>query len=176
MSDFVVVFDAFVDAAKDISYVIKACAIADVHKPACQQFDFKPPYEFARLGIDARKQNNYLTRNHHGLSWEDGTISYDQMWPVIKSKLQTAHRIFTKGDQPARYLSRMLGREVHNVEKSFADEFESTREENEIRFPKCLLSHDGLMGATQRDYVIRLADCCCFSRCCKIVNRLKYLL
>lgn len=96
----VVEFQAFKD--NDDNFIIKELAIVG-GSLECQIL-FKPPYGFHHLNSKAQKTNRWLSRNHHGLRWEEGSIPFNE--GLISALCLPFQCIYTKGREKAEFLKR----------------------------------------------------------------------
>lgn len=75
----------------------------------------RSPYDFLKLSSKSRQTATWLTKNHHNLFWNDGTISYSSVRKFLKTNLKDVI-VFTKGVDKKRFLEKLLSRPVEDVE------------------------------------------------------------
>jgi len=67
-------------------------------------YSFKPPQCFKSLPFNEQKQNNWLTRHCHGITWESGIYPY-AMIPALLGFFNNAEcKVFVKGKQKINVL------------------------------------------------------------------------
>lgn len=72
-------------------------------------FLFKPPYPWQDLNINKRKSVCWVTKNLHGLQWEDGKQPYKCLFDILNSfVLNKVCNIYTKGSKKAKFLRNLL--------------------------------------------------------------------
>ncbi|KYN27633.1 hypothetical protein ALC57_02974 [Trachymyrmex cornetzi] len=76
----------------------------------------RPPYPFGELPERARRENNWLTRNYHGIEWFDGDVNPIYFTIHLRAITRHARHIYTIGQEKSRYLSNLLSRNVYNLE------------------------------------------------------------
>lgn len=116
MNVVVVDFQGFKDEYNQ--FVVKELAFGSIREGRCvSRYLFKSPFEFHYLPRRIQLTNLWLTRNYHGLEWYDGTIEYDQLSSVLLSETMNFKTIVCKGLEKSNFLSRILNREVVNLDK-----------------------------------------------------------
>lgn len=76
---------------------------------------FAPPYNWSLLPTRYKSENTWLERNFLGISWNDGDIPYDEVDETLKSHLKNASRIYVKGIEKQKWLSRLKPNIVKNL-------------------------------------------------------------
>ena len=76
---------------------------------------FAPPHSWNSLAPRYKCQNSWLTRNYHGIFWEDGGIPYEEFEDILKSSARGATKIYVKGLEKERLLTGFLSN-VCNIE------------------------------------------------------------
>jgi hypothetical protein len=173
MSQMVVTFDAFVGNSSEQDFVIKCVTFFNVSENTIQQFDFAPPFDWDLLTLKAKQQNFYLTHRIHGLSWFSGHIPHMRLHKLFKEKTDRIPHLFAKGDEPTRFLSTLLGREVLNLETNVmnhipAEQLTRIMGKNQLQTMKCAMDHGGLDGN-----VAPTVTPCCFTRAIRFAEFLK---
>lgn len=62
-----------------------------------QNFIIKPPFEFWRLPVEYQKQANWLTFNHHNLTWSAGSVSFNSVRHFLKENISKDTPIYVNG-------------------------------------------------------------------------------
>lgn len=58
---------------------------------------FEPPHAWNCLAPRYKCENFWLTRNYHGISWQEGEIPYQELEEILKSSTRGASKIYVKG-------------------------------------------------------------------------------
>lgn len=87
----------------DKDYILKELAILG---PGIEHFIVKPPFEFSSLSCEDSRQAVWLEKNYHGIAWEDGFISYEEVPALIKSRLRNKDEIYVKGLEKKVWLEK----------------------------------------------------------------------
>ena len=78
-------------------------------------FLFGPPHSSIFLLPRYRCQNKWLTRNHHGIFWDDGEIPYTELEDILTSSTRGATKIYVKESEKQKWLHAILSN-VINIE------------------------------------------------------------
>lgn len=71
-------------------------------------FLFAPPCEWNSLTDKYKITNSCLTRNFHGISWNDGDLAYDRIKEVLEVITRNKQYIYVKGREKKNGLRRLL--------------------------------------------------------------------
>lgn len=83
-------------------------------------FVFKPPFHIDYLHVNERQQVRWLEKYYHGLKWEDGFTSLDEL-PKILEKIQQGKDIYCKGILKYNMLKEYLpGIKVYPNDEEFS--------------------------------------------------------
>ena len=100
-------------------YVLKEFAVfeptdvAQVYKAAT----FAPPYAAEFLPEKYVKQNSYGARHLHGLRWDDGDLSYEQLPRILYEMTRQYKVLYVKGEDKKKILQFFLPtKDVYNIE------------------------------------------------------------
>ena len=93
-------------------FVLKELAVLSLYDSHYVIQLFEPPYEWTQLSAKYKSCNAWLTRNFHGLNWQDGHIPYNMRKSVIKSTLHDARIVYVKGKEKKDYLSKYLNNSI----------------------------------------------------------------
>lgn len=97
--------------------VPKEVAIVALHKEFTAHWIVSPICKSWKLRRDIRKQNNWLTVNHHGLDWYDVGVSLSTLHKKLKDIFKTTDKIYVRGKEKAEYLRRLTTREIIDLEE-----------------------------------------------------------
>nr|AGQ20231.1 AsIV-cont00128-ORF1 [Apophua simplicipes ichnovirus] len=102
----------------DGKFVLKEFAMVTIDMKIVKHLEFvvKPPYPFKYLLKEHRSMNSSLTRNVHGISWDSGTISYEESRPYIRKLLKNARTIYVRGSEKRVWLRSLLNVSVQVVD------------------------------------------------------------
>ena len=64
------------------------------------------PFAWNRLTQKYKCINSQFKRNHHGFSWESGTMDYAAVGSVIRDALQDSGNVYVIGDRKKKFLER----------------------------------------------------------------------
>src|SRR5215510_7033171 len=171
----IIVFDAFVGNSSDKDYVIKCATIVNITKNVVQQFDFAPPFDWDLLTHRSRKQNMFLTKYIHGLTWYSGEIPHSRLSALLKEKTDNVDQLYAKGVENCRFLSDLLGREVLNMENTVMfhlpeGELKSVADRVQRVTTRCMADHGGL---DQFVSISTVHTACCFTRALRFAEYLR---
>ena len=94
------------------SYVVKEMAIVNTWSLAEVSFIFFPPYV-----SDNQPTNKWLTKNFHGLKWEDGFIPYSCLGNIIRKYGEAYQTIYVKGGAKLKTVKEFLtGQNIIDLE------------------------------------------------------------
>lgn len=97
-------------------FVVKELAIVPLEEDAQPTvYLFEPPHDWNFLAARYKCENNWLTRNYHGLNWQDGEISFDDFENILKSTVKGARKVHVKGLEKVRWLEFIIPK-VNNIE------------------------------------------------------------
>lgn len=94
----VVEFHGFKD--NDNRFIVKELAIVSILFQT--HLVFLPPYYFRRLNYKSRKTARWLSNNFHLISWDEGSIPYNE--ELIRMLCKPFKVIHTKGLEKAQFL------------------------------------------------------------------------
>lgn len=96
----------------------KEVAILSLKENFIAHWILSSPHSIKKLSNDARKQNHWLLRNKHGLSWLDGGISQKNLKKSIRNISEQADRIFVRGKDKKIFMQEIVTNNVINLEES----------------------------------------------------------
>ena len=76
-----------------------------------QGFSFCPPKTFK-----PNKQTTWNTNHLHGIAWSSGKLEYEKLFAVFYDIKVMNAEVFAKGFEKCRLLTRLLGRNVENLD------------------------------------------------------------
>lgn len=77
-----------------------------------------------------------MTRNIHGLDWDLGYISENDVLTELKGILRGATKVYIKGSERVTYLNRLMNYSVPVVDLDIYD-YRGPRELKEFRYASC---------------------------------------
>lgn len=137
MKSAVVDFQCFYNDANE--FIIKELAIVDTFDFRRQQWFFKQPHNLSLLSNQKRKLASWLTTSLHGMQWEDGEVEYAEVNRILERYTERFTLLFCKGLEKARYLCKVLKREVIDLERLGCP---SLKELDDFDLPCLLPEHD----------------------------------
>ena len=69
----------------------------------------RPDISFSELSPSSQKSARFLTRNIHGIEWDDGYVSPDDALLLLRDTLRRACMIYCEGSERVAWLKRRLG-------------------------------------------------------------------
>jgi len=73
-------------------------------------------HSFAELPEKIRQENNWLTRNHHGIEWFDGETNPKYFTSQLCQITRCVRYIYVRGSEKASYLQNLFFRNIYNLE------------------------------------------------------------
>lgn len=114
MVDYVVDVQGFRDAQN--GFAVKEVSVLALNRDHIGHWVATPPCAFTDLPANICAQNNYLSRRHHGIEWFDGDIQEKQIYRKLRAVARSARMIYTRGEEKAKLLRRVMSRQVTNLE------------------------------------------------------------
>lgn len=112
--DIVIDIQGFRDV--DEQFIPKEVAVVAINDPIIGHWIMMPPYPFGDLPEKARRENNWLSRNYHGIEWFDGEVNSKYFTIQLREITRQARYIYSRGQEKANYLRNLLSRNVYNLE------------------------------------------------------------
>lgn len=72
-----------------------------------------PQLGFAHLSDVAKRQYYWVRNNHHGLRWDSGSITIDDLTSSIGPLLANVNVVYVKGDQKCEWMRNILPQNQH---------------------------------------------------------------
>lgn len=113
--DFVIDIQGFKDAEE--SFFPKEVAVVSVNSAHCAHWIITQPYSFTELSARSKSQNNWLSKNFHGIEWFEGDTPYKNLCRHLRAIAQLTNRIFTRGADKSAFIQRITSRNVINLEE-----------------------------------------------------------
>lgn len=104
----------------DGRYVIKEFALfeTNMQRDEFKIANFAPPCPEIALPPCFVTQNNYVTQNIHGLTWDSGVSPYDSLEDTLRQFTEFVTDLYIKGDEKRKLLQDLLPHlNVINIEK-----------------------------------------------------------
>lgn len=89
-------------------YVVKEMSIYDLNHHSSQHWIFKPPQGYTIVNAKAQRTNEWLTRNNHGISWEQGDVSYIELSRILEHIASSYNIVYVKGQQKIDFIQRQI--------------------------------------------------------------------
>lgn len=97
-------------------FLVKELAIVGVSNVQCEKILFTMPVNRHQLPCESIRQNDWLTRNFHHISFDEEGDDYENLVDILDGRTRNYTSVLTKGEEKAKFLSQLLNRDVHNVE------------------------------------------------------------
>jgi len=105
MNRLVVDFQAFKD--DNNKYIIKEIAVKDLNSEMVVHCFVNSPFSFDKLSYKAKSTANYVRDYQHGLSWEDGFVSFKQAVQMLNCIAEYADELYIKGAERRRFIEKL---------------------------------------------------------------------
>lgn len=76
-----------------------------------------PPCSSNSLCKEVKKQNDWLTRHHHGFEWREGDVTLKRLYKNLESVCNIADKIYVRGEVKAALLEKITTRRIINLEQ-----------------------------------------------------------
>ncbi|KYN07153.1 hypothetical protein ALC62_01885 [Cyphomyrmex costatus] len=94
----------------------KEVAIVSINNDHCAHWIIAP-YSFTELSTRSKSQNNWLSKNFHGIEWFEGDTPYKNLCRHLRTIAQFTNRIFIRGRDKSAFLHRITSRNIINLEE-----------------------------------------------------------
>lgn len=111
-------------------FLPKEVVVIAIDEPFVGHWILIPPHGFSELPEKARRENNWLSRNYHGIEWFDGETNLECFTTQLREITRHVRNIYTRGNEKARYLRNLLCRVIYNLEGISPSFNELTEEEH----------------------------------------------
>ena len=108
----------------------------------------------------SRRQNNWLSRNYHGIEWFDGETNFKCFVVQLREITRQARYIYSRRQEKTYYLQRLLSRNVYNLE-GISPAFKNLPEDKEYGW-QC--SHHGFRFCSTDKFLCALRNACKLKR------------
>jgi len=115
MTVYIVDFQAFRDDCN--SFVLKEVAITSLNSEKITHCIVKSPFHLEELSTKRKREAHWLVQNYHGISWNEGNVSAEQMIQLLVSTTQDANQILIKGVERAKFLRKLIGKPVFDLDE-----------------------------------------------------------
>lgn len=112
--DFVVDIQSLRD--DDGKFFPKEVAVAALQKNIIDHWLVKSPCDFNELPEHVQETNTYCSTQLHGIHWFDGDTTIKSLQVNLQEISKSAVNVYVRGDEKAKFLQNLMGREVTNIE------------------------------------------------------------
>lgn len=107
-----------IQCLKDVNNIItpKEIAIVALDGNFTSHWIILPENETDTLNLRARKENNWLAKNYHGLDYFDGETEKKVLYKTFRDLTKHVGRIYVRGKEKWQILNKVTAREVINLE------------------------------------------------------------
>lgn len=114
----VIDYNAFIDQRGEV--IIKELAVVDVTTKDVQHWIFKSPQGRGAFEVNEDRKNpfyrnRWLSRNFHGLDFDDGTTPYEELYSALHSLCRNFSVLYAASDDKCVVLERVLERPVFSL-------------------------------------------------------------
>lgn len=110
------------------TYIPKEVALLSLADAYIGHWIVAPPYSAKKLPISVKRTNKWLSRNKHGLEWEDGFITRPALVSHLREICKNVEKVYVRGAEKKKILENIILNEIINLEEdeeekipSFAD-------------------------------------------------------
>lgn len=98
-------------------FIFKEIAALTVDCETFYTFLLSPPTEINKLPEAIKDQNSWLTNNHHGLEYNKGFTSYEELCNILRNLLDGFKTVYVKGKEKRSEILRIFDHEnIINIE------------------------------------------------------------
>lgn len=103
-----------------------------------------PTFNYEKLTKKNQRQADWLKKHYHGLTWGDGSITFNSVRPFLKQNIGSNTTVIVKGAEKTKWIKEILGEEnkVLNIEQSGCPNLKCLQNSNLIR-TRCHHHHNG---------------------------------
>lgn len=103
---------------KDINSVVvpKEVAIIALDNNFFGHWVISPKHSINKLNKLLRKENNWLTKYHHGLDYFDGEVSENKLFNILRDLTKRVGKIYVRGNEKCLLLHKVTARNIINLE------------------------------------------------------------
>lgn len=147
-------------------HIPKEVAVVSMSDDYIGHWVVSPPYTGKKLPNIVKTTNKWLSRNKHGLEWEDGYITKPALINHLREITKNFDKIYVRGSEKKKILESIVFNEVINLEEE--------REENFPNFATlawsstCCIFHSSRRKAT-------VSFSCALNKAIRLKNWLKTL-
>lgn len=98
-------------------HIPKEVALTAVGNEFSSHWIVSPPTRaIEKLSKNIKKQNEWLTQNHHGLDYFDGDVPIRVLTKSLRELCRSVRKIYVRGVEKVYFLKRITTREIINLE------------------------------------------------------------
>lgn len=112
--EFVIDIQCLKDANDEV--IPKEVAVLALDNEYIAHWIIAPPCNAHKLPEQARKQNIWLSRNHHCLDWNDGEIARKTLYKNLQEISKHACKVYVRGREKTNILKNAMSCEIINLE------------------------------------------------------------
>ena len=139
--------------------VRKEVAVVSVLDDYICNWILAPPYTSKKLPNNIKTTNKWLSRNKHGLEWEDGYITKPALTNHLREITKNFDKIFVRGNEKKKILEGMVYNEVINLAEEREDESFPAFAELAWFNTRCILHAARRKSSTPFSCALNRAEC-----------------
>lgn len=149
-------------------HVSKEVAVLSLTDDYMGHWIVAPPYSGKKLPHAVKTTNKWLSRNKHGLEWENGYITKPSLISHLREITKKFEKVYVRGNVKKRILEAIIFNEIINVE----DSSDADDEEKLPSFAELTSSNTHcILHATRTNS--KIAYSCALKRVARLKNWLK---
>ena len=98
-------------------HIPKEIAFLSLNNDYMGHWIVSPPYPGKKLPLSVKSTNKWLSRNKHGLEWEDGYITKPALTTHLRVISKNFEKIYVRGKEKKNVLENIVFNNIINVEE-----------------------------------------------------------
>ena len=99
-------------------YVPKEIAVVSINKNFSAHWVLQSTIPLNAMVKCTRRENDWLTRNHHGLNYFDGEASFELVKKCLRDLVKEVNKIYVRGAIKSETLNKIIAHQIHNLENN----------------------------------------------------------
>lgn len=109
-----------------------------------QNFIIKSPYAYERLSNCEKRQVKWLQKHYHGISWNEGSISFKSVKHFVLNNISMKSLVYVKGLEKTEYIKKLINNKtlVVNIEDIGCKKSLNFMKQHYPKMIKCGVMHE----------------------------------
>lgn len=161
-------------------FTAKEIAILSRDGKYIQHFIVKPPVAWQELDRKSKGNVRWLQTNHHGLMWDDGYVSYQEMENILRKIFFNVEKVYVKGDVKQIFFQKYLEKDCQVIDLINSPSLRKSKDVKKYCFSHskpfvCSLNNVHILKKSLDDDLIEEFEEK-YTECLKIVNKCNLLM